>query len=300
MDTVGTFEMAEALSKHKALTAINKMYRVEDWEKWISKESTKECLPYIAVTAGISNDDYNRVEKIQELSNDIRMICQDVANGYTQIFVETVEKYRARYLDKIIIAGNVVTCEMAEQQILSGADIIKVGIGPGSVCTTRAKAGVGYPQLSAVIECADASHGIGGLIIADGGCTNSGDISKAFGGGADFVMLGGMLAGHDECGGEIIEKENDDVTKQYKRFYGMSSSTAMKKHYAGVASYRASEGKEVLVPYRGPVEKTLLDILGGIRSACSYVGATSLKEMSKRMTFIRVTQQTNDIFGAPC
>ncbi|KAK2725688.1 hypothetical protein QYM36_000251 [Artemia franciscana] len=181
---------------------------------------------------------------------------------------------------------------MVEELLLAGADIIKVGIGPGSVCTTRKKAGVGYPQLSAVIECADAAHGLGGHIISDGGCTCPGDVAKAFGGGADFVMLGGMLAGHDQSGGETIERAG----RKYKLFYGMSSATAMMKHAGGVSEYRASEGKTVEVPYKGDVEGTILDILGGIRSACTYTGASKLKELSKRTTFIRVTQQTNEIF----
>ena len=223
---------------------------------------------------------------------DIPFICLDVANGYSEFFVEFVKKTRAAFPDRTIMAGNVVTDEMVEELILAGADIIKVGIGPGSVCTTRKKTGVGYPQLSAVLECADAAHGLGGHIISDGGCTCPGDICKAFGAGADFVMLGGMLSGHTECGGETIEKNG----KKYKKFYGMSSATAMNKHHGGVAEYRASEGKTVEVPYRGDVDQTILDILGGLRSACTYTGSSKLKELSRRTTFIRVTQQTNEIF----
>jgi GMP reductase len=182
---------------------------------------------------------------------------------------------------------------MVEELLLAGADVIKVGIGPGSVCTTRVKTGVGYPQLSAIIECADAAHGLGGLIISDGGCATQGDVAKAFGAGADFVMLGGMLAGHDESGGELIEKNGIKV----KQFYGMSSKTAMDKHSGGVADYRASEGKAVEVPYRGQVENTILDILGGVRSTCTYVGASKLKELSKRTTFIRVAEQENQVYN---
>nr|XP_044992536.1 GMP reductase 1 isoform X2 [Jaculus jaculus] len=190
-------------------------------------------------------------------------------------------------------AGNVVTGEMVEELILSGADIIKVGVGPGSVCTTRTKTGVGYPQLSAVIECADSAHGLKGHIISDGGCTCPGDVAKAFGAGADFVMLGGMFSGHTECAGDVIERNGQKL----KLFYGMSSDTAMKKHAGGVAEYRASEGKTVEVPYKGDVENTILDILGGLRSTCTYVGAAKLKELSRRATFIRVTQQHNTVFG---
>lgn len=224
---------------------------------------------------------------------EIKFICLDVANGYSEHFVEFVKQVRARFPFHTIMAGNVVTGEMVEELILAGADIIKVGIGPGSVCTTRKKTGVGYPQLSAVLECADAAHGLGGHIISDGGCTCPGDVCKAFGAGADFVMLGGMLSGHDQCGGEIVTKPNGQCVKQ---FYGMSSETAMVKHHGGVAEYRASEGKTVEVPYRGDVEPTILDILGGLRSACTYTGASKLKELPRRTTFIRVTQQTNEIF----
>jgi GMP reductase len=182
---------------------------------------------------------------------------------------------------------------MVEQLLLSGADIVKVGIGPGSVCTTRIKTGVGYPQLSAVIECADAAHGLGGRIISDGGCAAAGDVAKAFGGGADFVMLGGMFAGHDESGGQLVQRDG----QHYKLFYGMSSDTAMKKHAGMVADYRASEGKTVEVPYRGPIDETVKDILGGLRSTCTYVGASALRELSKRTTFIRVMEQENRTFG---
>jgi GMP reductase len=191
------------------------------------------------------------------------------------------------------MAGNVVTGEMAEELVLDGADIVKVGIGPGSVCTTRKMTGVGYPQLSAIIECADAAHGLGGLICADGGCTSAGDLAKAFGGGADFIMLGGMLAGHDECMGEVIERNGE----RKMRFYGMSSRAAMDKHAGGVANYRASEGKEVLLDCRGPVDATVQEVLGGVRSACTYVGAHRLRELSKRTTFIRVARQLNEVFG---
>merc|ERR1719156_166678 len=217
----------------------------------------------------------------------------DVANGYSEAFVRCIREVRARWPSVTIMAGNVVTKEMTEELVLAGADIIKVGIGPGSVCTTRKQTGVGYPQLSAVLECADAAHGLGGRIVSDGGCTCPGDVAKAFGAGADFVMLGGMLAGHDECSGEVIE-ENGQF---FKLFYGMSSDTAMQKYAGGVAEYRSSEGKTVKVPYRGPIDETIRDIMGGVRSACTYVGASELRELSKRTTFIRVTQQLNEVFG---
>ena len=223
----------------------------------------------------------------------IEYLCIDVANGYTEIFVDFVSKIREEFPHLAIMAGNVVTGDMTEELILAGADIVKVGIGPGSVCTTRKMTGVGYPQLSAIIECADAAHGLGGLICSDGGCTRPGDIAKAFGGGADFVMLGGMLAGHNESGGEVIEKDG----KIYRSFYGMSSKSAMDKYSGGVAKYRAAEGKTVYLEDRGPVADTVQEILGGVRSACTYVGARRLKELTKRTTFVRVTQQLNEVFG---
>jgi len=207
--------------------------------------------------------------------------------------VEFVKRVRESYPGKTIIAGNVVTGEMVEELILAGADLVKVGIGPGSVCTTRKKTGVGYPQLSAVLECADAAHGLGGHIIADGGCTCPGDVAKAFGAGADFVMLGGMFAGHDEGGSEVIEKDG----QKYVKFYGMSSATAMEKHSGGVANYRTSEGKTVLLPFKGKIEDTIHDILGGVRSCCTYVGAVKLKELPKRTTFVRTTKQLNEVYG---
>jgi GMP reductase len=242
----------------------------------------------------------------------IKMVCVDVANGYSENFAAFIRKLRNEYKHLVIMAGNVVTKEMTEELILAGADIVKVGIGPGSVCTTRKMTGVGYPQLSAIMECADAAHGLGGLICADGGCTVPGDVAKAFAGGADFVMLGGMLAGHDESAGEMISEwhqtsqviiENGKVVehlyeeRKFKTFYGMSSDTAMNQYSGGVASYKASEGKTVKVPYRGPVAKTVQDILGGVRSACSYVGASKLKHLSLCCTFVRVTQQINEVFG---
>ncbi|KJD33035.1 guanosine 5'-monophosphate oxidoreductase [Tamlana nanhaiensis] len=291
MDTVGTFEMAKALTNKKLFTAIHKHYDLTEW-KVFAESLTPETENFIAVSTGIGQHDSEKLAQIIKQNPNIKFICIDVANGYSEHFANFVKHTRELYPEKVIIAGNVVTGEMVEELLLCGADIIKVGIGPGSVCTTRVKTGVGYPQLSAIIECADAAHGLGGQIISDGGCTTPGDIAKAFGAGADFVMLGGMLAGHDESGGQIIEKNG----KTYKQFYGMSSSTAMEKHVGGVAEYRASEGKTVEVDYKGPVEYTLQDILGGIRSTCTYVGAARLKELTKRTTFIRVNEQENRIY----
>jgi len=293
MDTVGTFEMALALAEMNMFTAVHKHYLPEEWDQFL--ESAPEGIEnYIALSTGTGQQDLEKVKAIFEKHPRLKFLCIDVANGYSEQFVAFVKEARQQFPDKAIIAGNVVTGEMVEELLLAGADIIKVGIGPGSVCTTRVKTGVGYPQLSAIIECADAAHGIGGQIISDGGCTTPGDVAKAFGAGADFVMLGGMLAGHDESGGEVVEEQG----KKYKQFYGMSSSTAMEKHVGGVAEYRASEGKTVKVEYRGPVDQTVKDILGGIRSTCTYVGASKLKELTKRTTFIRVAEQENRVYNS--
>ena len=295
MDTVGTFAMATVLARHGLFTAVHKHYPLAAWDGFVASlraENHPAWLAHVAVSTGILESDLDKLDQILERCPEIGFICMDVANGYSEHFVEQIGKVRERHRDKIIMAGNVVTGEMVEQLLLSGADVVKVGIGPGSVCTTRVKTGVGYPQLSAIIECADAAHGLSGQIISDGGCTCAGDVAKAFGAGADFVMLGGMLAGHDEGGGEILEQDGQRCI----RFYGMSSKTAMEKYSGGVAEYRASEGKTVSVPYRGPVEDTLRDILGGLRSACTYVGASQLKELTKRTTFVRVSEQHNTIF----
>lgn len=292
MDTTGTFEMATALAEHKMFTAIHKHYSINQWKAFLNA-ADESITEYIAVSTGTGPEDMIKINELINLFPKLRFICIDVANGYSEHFVKFVKKVREKYPDKVIIAGNVVTGEMVEELLLAGADIIKVGIGPGSVCTTRLKTGVGFPQLSAIIECADAAHGLGGQIISDGGCKSPGDVAKAFGGGADFVMLGGMFSGHKESGGELIEEDGE----KFKTFYGMSSETAMKKYAGGVADYRASEGKTVKVPYRGAVEDTVQDILGGVRSACTYVGAKKLKELTKRTTFIRVQEQLNEMFS---
>ena len=292
MDTVGTFEMARALEPHGLAVALHKHYDDAELAAFFASLPSKATVFY---SMGITKADYEKFRRVKDVAGDaIQLVCVDVANGYTKAFIDFLHTLRTAYPQITIMAGNVVTGEMTEELVLDGADIVKVGIGPGSVCTTRKMTGVGYPQLSAIIECADAAHGLGGLICADGGCTSPGDLAKAFGGGADFVMLGGMLAGHDECMTEVVEQ--DGVRKM--PFYGMSSRTAMDKHAGGVANYRASEGKEVLLDSRGPVENTLQDILGGVRSACTYVGARKLKELSKRTTFIRVARQLNEVFGS--
>lgn len=292
MDTVGTFAMARALAGHDLFTAIHKHYSPDEWNSFM-RNGGASIAERIAVSTGTGKSDVEKLNMLLKVHPELRFICIDVANGYAEKFVDFVKSTRAQHPDKVIMAGNVVTGEMVEELLLAGADMVKVGIGPGSVCTTRIKTGVGYPQLSAIIECADAAHGLGGLIIADGGCKIPGDVAKAFGGGADFVMLGGMLAGHTESGGE---KTTGPDGKVYCSFYGMSSGVAMEKYAGSVAEYRASEGKVTRVPYRGDVTATLLDLLGGLRSTCTYVGARSLKELSKRTTFVRVQEQHNEWF----
>ena len=296
MDGVGTFEMARAFhAEGSGLgVALTKHYTTDELTKFFKSDAAANAW----FSIGLNEGDMDKLKEVRcNLGSDadalINKICVDVANGYSETFSHFVSKARENFPDAIIMAGNVVTGEMVEELTLSGADIVKVGIGPGSVCTTRKMTGVGYPQLSAIIECADAAHGLKGLVCADGGCTVPGDLAKAFGAGADFVMLGGMLAGHDQSVGKIIEEDGE----KFIVFYGMSSDTAMTKHSGGVAVYRASEGKTVRIPYRGDVNDTLQDILGGIRSACTYTGSVTLKELSKRTTFVRVTQQINNIFG---
>jgi GMP reductase len=285
MDGVGTFEMDSELEKHECLVAVTKHYGNEELG-----EHFKQKMNSSVYSLGISDSDLQKFQFVYSVAqNPYMRVCVDVANGYTQSFVDFIKRFRDKYPNIVLMAGNVVTPEMTEELILAGVDIVKVGIGPGSVCTTRKMTGIGYPQLSAVIECADAAHGLQGHIIADGGCSVPGDVVKAFAAGADFVMLGGMLAGHKE-GGASPFGDN--------KFYGMSSETAMDLHNGGVANYRASEGKTVEIPYRGEVSRTLQDILGGLRSACTYVGASELKELSKRTTFVRVTQQLNNSLNA--
>jgi GMP reductase len=317
MDGVGTFEMADKLAEAQMFTCLKKTYSVQELVGYFD-DKFGERTQYVAMSIGITESDHQKFRDVYEQTSDkLRYVCIDVANGYSNRFRDFVAQFRTLYPHIVIIAGNVVTGEMTEELILAGADIVKVGIGPGSVCTTRIQTGVGYPQLSAVIECADAAHGLGGHIIADGGCTCPGDVAKAFAAGADFVMLGGMLAGHDEGGGEVITKryvtnelkpipkmsgtdwdEDERVIeeKQFVQFYGMSSTSANDKHFGGLKEYRSSEGRTVLVPYRGAVARTIQDILGGVRSTCTYAGAIRLKHLSKCTTFVRCTQTHNSIY----
>ena len=314
MDGVGTFDMADKLAEGHIFTCLVKTYSEQDLIKYFTSD-LPERSDYVAMSIGIQDRDLNKFDKVYTVCKEnLKYVCIDVANGYSQRFVEFVGEFKFRFPKVVIIAGNVVTADQTQELILNGADIVKVGIGPGSVCTTRIQTGVGYPQLSAVIECADAAHGLGGHIIADGGCTCPGDVAKAFAGGADFVMLGGMLAGHDEGGGDVITRyyETSELEyqvgehlanrvhkveeKQFIKFYGMSSDAANTKHFGGLKEYRSSEGREVLVPYRGEIARTVQNVLGGVRSTCTYVGANTLKQLSKCTTFIRVNNQFNKTY----
>ena len=314
MDGVGTFQMADVLAEYGIMTCLTKAYDVMELVDFfdVDEHDTNWRTEHVAMSIGITEKDINKFRSVYEMTDGkLKYVCIDVANGYTERFVDFVKDFRNNYPRIVIIAGNVVTADQTQELILNGADIVKVGIGPGSVCTTRIKTGVGYPQLSAVIECSDAAHGLGGHIIADGGCTTSGDVVKAFAGGADFVMLGGMLAGHLQGGGEVITKyyQTNELIyeeavaqcqkieeKQFVQFYGMSSDAANKKHFGGLKNYRSSEGREVLIPYRGNVGPTIQDILGGIRSACTYVGASELKQLSKCTTFVMCHDTHNRVY----
>ena len=292
MDGVGTFAMAKVLQDHKMITVLRKHYSLEDWKTAIG-DGVK--MKYLSVCTGTGviwdkdAPDYAVMKEVLKRYPDIPFICVDVANGYHENYGDFIERLRYEHQDKTIIAGNVITAEMTEELILRGADIVKCGIGPGSVCTTRLMTGVGVPQLSGIIECADAANGVGGHIIADGGCVYPGDVAKAFGAGAHFVMLGGMLAGHDEAEGEIIDGK--------VQFYGMSSNAAMQKHGSRKDGYRGAEGKVVQIPHKGKVIDTITEVLGGVRSACTYIGAKRLKDMGKCTTFVRVNNVVNRVFN---
>ena len=292
MDGVGTFSMAKVLQNYKMLTVLRKHYEPEDWDDAVASGLD---LNYVSICTGTNRiwdedaPDFLTLKVVLEKYPEIPFITIDVANGYHENFVDFVAQMREEFPEQTIIAGNVITAEMTEELILRGADIVKCGIGPGSVCTTRLMTGVGIPQFSGIIECADAAHGVGGQVIADGGCVYPGDVAKAFGAGSDFVMLGGMLAGHEESEVDILDGKME--------FYGMSSDRAMEIHGARKDGYRGAEGKDIRIPYKGTVEATLTEIIGGVRSACTYIGATKIKDMPKCATFVQVLQQENQVFN---
>ena len=304
MDTTGRFKMARELIKYKMLTVLNKFYTIDEWVENYDPSMKSYVIPSI----GTSDEEFEKYKNLRNKLTEVPdFLCIDVANGYGEYLINFVKRIRESFKDVTLIAGNVVSSEMTEELILAGVDIVKIGIGSGAACTTRLKTGVGCPQLSAVIECGDSAHGVNGMIISDGGCRMPADIAKAFAGGADFVMLGGMLAGHDESGGDMIveryltnaldEMGNQIIEEKiFKIFYGMSSNTAQNKYYGEQKKYRASEGRTVKVPYKGKVEKTVQEILGGLRSTCTYVGAKCLKNLPKCATFFLVNNTHNTIF----
>ncbi len=315
MDGVGTFEVADVLSQHHMLTALNKHYTAEEIYNYVvNKPNNVKNLIY---SMGTNPYDFEKFQtytrKIREIDDierlyngkyQIPFVCIDVANGYSKSFEDFVKTIVKEYPEYKVIAGNVVTPEQTIRLIELGVSIVKIGIGPGSVCTTRKLTGVGYPQLSAVIECSRAADLAGGRIIADGGITCPGDASKAFAAGADYVMIGGMFAGHNEGGGETVDALGSRISSvgdtgqaKFKKFYGMASKTAQTIHNGGLADYRASEGKEVLIPYRGCIENTVKELLGGIRSCATYIGAESLAEFPNKANAIRVNRQLNNVFG---
>ena len=293
MDGVGTFSMAKVLQKHQMMTVITKSTTLDQWKEAVGTGLRLQSVSVCTGTNKIRDPeaaDYKNMQDVLKSFPDVKMITVDVANAYHQNFVDFIKMVRDDYPDKVIVAGNVVTPEMVEELIINGADMVKIGIGPGSVCTTRTMTGIGVPQFSAIVECADAANGVDGHIMADGGCVYPGDVSKAFGAGAHFVMLGGMLAGHDESEGEVV---NGKI-----QFYGMSSDAAMATHGTRKDGYRGAEGKVVELPHRGPVDPTVIEILGGVRSTCTYIGAKRIKDMPKCTTFVRCTQQVNQVFNS--
>ena len=314
MDGVGTFEMAKVLQEYKMMTVITKSTSIDEWKQAVG-EGVK--LQNVSVCTGSNKmwdaeaDDYVNMQKVLECFPDIKYITIDVANAYHQNFVGFVQQVRDEFPNKVIIAGNVVTPEMVEELIINGADIVKIGIGPGSVCTTRTMTGVGVPQFSAILECADAANGVDGHIMADGGCVYPGDISKALGAGAHTVMIGGMLAGHTEGGGDIITKHTATggahklangtyvphfEEQQFVEFYGMSSDRAREVHGKRKDGYRSNEGRHIVMPFRGPVKQTVEDILGGVRSSCTYIGARRIKDMAKCASFIMTHNAQNKVY----
>jgi len=295
MATSGTFEMARVLSPYKIITTFHKFYSLEDYRTFFK---TFDNPDYIVYTLGIRDEDIEKLRAMiqSKLINKFSFICIDVPNGYLQRFIETIRIVRALCKDHIIIAGNIVTNEMAEEIILAGADMVKIGIGSGSACLTRRMTGIGYPQVSAVIECSDAAHGLSngnggcGLAIADGGQKNPADLVKAFCAGADFNLCGSLFSGFEESGGKTITKKG----KKYKEYFGSSSNKALEEFYGKKEAHRASEGRYVLMPHKGSIHTFIQDLLGGIRSAGTYIGARKMKEFPKRATFIRVSRQLNN------
>lgn len=327
MATTGTFEMAKVMQKNKMFCCLQKHYTYEELKTFLEdnfNNPESHNNDYIFVSTGIKAGDYEKICKVIDLGL-CKNLCIDVANGYIPNLLSFVKKIREQYPSLAIMVGNVVTGDMVQDLILAGADVVKCGIGPGANCTTRKQTGCGRPQLSAVIECAEAAHAVDGLICADGGVTCTGDICKAYGAGADFVMVGSLVAGTDEAEGDVIEKmyrtneyefyEEDCCTltkpstrewteyhpdkpiyeiKQFKLAYGMSSKFAQDKHWCGMAKYRTSEGIVTLKEYVGPAQEIIDSYLGGLRSCMTYISAKRLKDIPKCCTFYKTNRILNN------
>lgn len=327
MATTGTFEMAKVMQKNKMFCCLQKHYTYEELKTFLEdnfNNPESHNNDYIFVSTGIKAGDYEKICKVIDLGL-CKNLCIDIANGYIPNLLSFVKKIRENYPSLVIMVGNVVTGDMVQDLILTGADIVKCGIGPGANCTTRKETGCGRPQFSTVLECAEAAHAIDGMICADGGVTCNGDIIKAFGAGADFVMVGSLVAGTDEADGEVIEKmyrtneyefyEEDCCTltkpstrewteyhpdkpiysiKKFKLAYGMSSKYAQDKHWNGMANYRTSEGIVTLKEYVGPAQEIIDSYLGGLRSCMTYISAKRLKDIPKCCTFYKTNRILNN------
>lgn len=286
MDTVATFELALEFERLGLMTALHKHYSIDDLVDFFATKQPN----HIWYSMGVTDNDLAKYQLVQQTlmeqhSYRIKKVCIDVPNMYSEYCIEFVKRFRGNEQDITLLAGNVATAEQTEQLILSGVDAVKLGVGPGAACTTRLQTGVGVPQLSCVIECADAAHGLGGHVCSDGGITCPGDLAKALGAGSDFVMMGSVFAAHAE--------NSTPDSNGMSIFYGMSSKTANDKYAGGLKTYRASEGRELKIPHRGPVENTVREYLGGLRSMMTYIGARELKHISKCTTFIKVNRQLN-------
>jgi GMP reductase len=298
MNTTGSFSIARTLSTDGMYSALHKYHDQEDVIRFFSNGSTLEqnlIRDHVFYTLGTSDTEWAKLEYLtSKLPQSFmpQLICLDAANGYTKVFTDQLVLIRKYYPDSVIMAGNVVTPNMVEELIMLGADIVKIGVGSGAVCETRIKTGVGVPQLSAVDECAYVAHGLGAYICADGGITCVGDICKAFCAGSDFVMIGSMFAGTDECDGEWISSDNGPVLKHHG-----SASREAQELVGEMAEYKTSEGKEVLVPRKGSISSIVQDIKGGIASCCTYIGATRIKDMPKCASFVKVNRTHNTLYN---
>lgn len=287
MSCVGTFEMFQYTWAQRAIVALHKHYTADEYVNFFSKLDDDQ-INYVFYSIGMRDEDVEKLQYVFEtVCGRIVNINIDVPNGHIEGFIEFVNKVRRLFPNQTISAGNVANPSVAEALIQAGADIVKAGIGPGAMCTTRLKTGVGVPQLTCIMECADAVHGLNGHLIGDGGLKHAGDFAKGFGAGADFLMAGSFFSGY--LGNSIVING-----KEYLEMYGMSSTKANDKYAGGLKKYRAAEGREALIPRKsGSLMNVFQDICGGLRSAATYIGARELKHFGKCMTFRIVRRQIN-------